>query len=223
MADQETTPHPEGDEHGHADGLDVLPGGPLAHAGEVLLHGDVEGAHGLGGARGVLGGERVVDVLGQACDLYVQRKLRMGLLDFDDLLLDWRLLLYDCPDLLAEQRARFAHIFVDEYQDVSRLQSTLCDELAQGYRCLTAVGDDAQSIYRFRGADLSNLLSFQARWPDARVLHLSQNFRSRPEIVALCNRSIACNLGGPPRPPMRASASSTPSKRPMAMPMGMGM
>lgn len=146
----------------------------------------------------------VVDVLGQACDLYVQRKLRMGLLDFDDLLLDWRLLLYDCPDLLAEQRARFAHIFVDEYQDVSRLQSTLCDELAQGYRCLTAVGDDAQSIYRFRGADLSNLLSFQARWPDARVLHLSQNFRSRPEIVALCNRSIACNLGGPPRPPMRA-------------------
>jgi DNA helicase-2/ATP-dependent DNA helicase PcrA len=149
-------------------------------------------------------------------DRFTARKLALGLLDFDDLLLGWRLLLCDCPDVAEAQRAQFQHILVDEYQDTSRLQAALCDELAAGYRNLMAVGDDAQSIYRFRGADLGSLLTFTARWPEARVLHLSTNFRSGPDIVRLSNRSIAQNTTGvpaSPRQPMRAALGppSSPS------------
>lgn len=152
--------------------------------------------------------------LGRICDRYVERKLRMGLCDFDDLLLGWRLLLCDCPDLLAEQQAQFQHVFIDEYQDVSPVQCILGDELARGHGHLTAVGDDAQSIYRFRGADVGSLLSFPQRWPTGRLLHLSTNYRSGPAIVDLCNRSLARNPHAAPRPPMRAAASIPPSAAP---------
>lgn len=145
--------------------------------------------------------------LGRVCDRYVERKLRMGLCDFDDLLLGWRLLLCDCPDVLAEQQAQFQHVFIDEYQDVSPVQCLLGDELARGHGHLTAVGDDAQSIYRFRGADLGSLLTFADRWPGAQQLHLSTNYRSGPDIIALCNRSIAYNTQAAPRLPMRAAPS----------------
>lgn len=152
--------------------------------------------------------------LGRVCDRYVERKLRMGLCDFDDLLLGWRLLLCDCPDVLADQQAQFQHVFIDEYQDVSPVQCALGDELAGGHGHLTAVGDDAQSIYRFRGADLGSLLTFGDRWPGAQRLHLSTNYRSGPEIIALCNRSIACNIQAAPRPPMRAAPDATRDESP---------
>jgi len=144
--------------------------------------------------------------LGRVCDRYALRKLRLGLCDFDDLLLGWRLLLCDHKAVADEQREQFQHVFIDEYQDVSRIQSAVCEDIAQGYRSLTVVGDDAQSIYRFRGAALESMREFRARWPDARVLHLSTNYRSQPAIVALSNRSIAHNAAAAllPRPPMRA-------------------
>ncbi|MFO0576732.1 MAG: ATP-dependent helicase [Polyangia bacterium] len=159
----------------------------------------------------------LLPLLSSGYDRFTARKLALGLLDFDDLLLGWRLLLCDCPDVAEAQRAQFQHILVDEYQDTSRLQAALCDELAAGYRNLMAVGDEAQSIYRFRGADLRSLLTFTARWPEAQVLHLSTNYRSGPDIVRLSNRSIAQNLSSvpaaPPRPPMRAALGppSSPS------------
>ena len=148
--------------------------------------------------------------LGRVCDRYVERKLRMGLCDFDDLLLGWRLLLCDCPDVRAAQQERFVHVFIDEYQDVSPLQCILGDELARGHGHLTAVGDDAQSIYRFRGADVGSLLTFAERWPQGRILHLSTNYRSGAAIINLCNRSLSFNPQAAPRPPMRAAAPSGP-------------
>lgn len=158
-----------------------------------------------------------------ACDRYALRKLQLGLCDFDDLLLGWRLLLCDQPAVRDEQRAQFQHVFIDEYQDTSRIQSAICEDIAQGYRSLTVVGDDAQSIYRFRGAALTNLHEFRARWPDARVLHLSANYRSQPGIVALSNRSIAHNaaIAGVVRPPMRSAAP--PVRSPVARPALVGL
>ena len=152
----------------------------------------------------------------QVCDRYTQRKLEMGLVDFDDLLLGWRLLLCDHKAVRDEQRAQFQHVFIDEYQDTSRIQSAICEDIAQGYRSITVVGDDAQSIYRFRGAALANLHEFRVRWPDAQILHLSTNYRSQPAIVALSNRSIAHNTASRlvPRPLMKPGPTQTLSMRP---------
>lgn len=151
-----------------------------------------------------------------ACDRYVARKLRMSLCDFDDLILYWRLLLCDHAAFRREQHARFQHLFVDEYQDISQLQSALCDDLAAASRSLTAVGDDAQSIYRFRGAEIQSLLSFRTRWPDASILQLRTNFRSLPAIVALSNQSIARNAAeqSVPRLPMRSVFAGQPDMVP---------
>lgn len=146
-----------------------------------------------------------VSQLSQVYDRYTARKLRMGLCDFDDLLLGWRLLLCDQAAVRDEQRGRFQHLFVDEFQDTSRIQSAIVEDIAQGYRSLTAVGDDAQSIYGFRGAHVGNIQRFAERWPDARVLYLSTNYRSAPEIVSLSNQSVARgSTTFAPRPPMRS-------------------
>jgi DNA helicase-2/ATP-dependent DNA helicase PcrA len=146
-----------------------------------------------------------VSQLSQVYDRYTARKLRMGLSDFDDLLLGWRLLLCDQAAVRDEQRGRFQHLFVDEFQDTSRIQSAIIEDIAQGYRSLTAVGDDAQSIYGFRGANVGNIQGFSGRWPDARVLYLSTNYRSAPDIVSLSNQSVARHAAAfAPRPPMRS-------------------
>lgn len=152
----------------------------------------------------------------QVCDRYSVLKVRMGLLDFDDLLLAWRLLLCDSREVRERFQSQFQHVFVDEYQDVSPLQSIIADELAGGYRSLTVVGDDAQSIYRFRGADLRAIHSFALRWPDAQRVHLSVNYRCQPDIVALSNRCLLATPTGQllPRPPMRAQESPSLSLRP---------
>lgn len=146
-----------------------------------------------------------VSQLSQVYDRYTARKLRMGLCDFDDLLLGWRLLLCDQIAVRDEQRGRFQHLFVDEFQDTSRIQSAIIEDIAQGYRSLTAVGDDAQSIYGFRGAHVENVHGFTHRWPDARVLYLSTNYRSAPDIVSLSNQSVARHAAVfAPRPPMQS-------------------
>jgi len=128
-----------------------------------------------------------------AASRYVERKVQMNLMDFDDLLLHWKLLLTEHPQIRAHLQERFRCILVDEYQDTNRLQGDLVDLMAAGHRNLTVVGDDAQSIYSFRGADFSNILEFPARHPGCGVYKLTANYRSSPEILALANRSIACN------------------------------
>lgn len=125
---------------------------------------------------------------------YQARKRAMGAMDFDDLLLRWAQLLVEQPALLARYQGLFRHILVDEYQDTNRLQGELVDRLAAGRRNLTVVGDDAQSIYAFRGAHFANIIEFPRRYPDARLFRLETNYRSTPEILALANAAIARNV-----------------------------
>lgn len=129
-----------------------------------------------------------------AASRYVERKVQMNLMDFDDLLLHWKLLLSEHPQIRSYLQDRFRCILVDEYQDTNRLQGDLIDLMAAGHKNLTVVGDDAQSIYSFRGADFSNILEFPARYPGCEVRKLTVNYRSSPEILGLANRSIACNV-----------------------------
>jgi DNA helicase-2/ATP-dependent DNA helicase PcrA len=134
-----------------------------------------------------------LDVITRVAERYARRKAELALLDFDDLLLFWKLLLSDHPAAARALRERFQHVLVDEYQDTNPLQAELCDLLVGGHGNLMVVGDDAQSIYSFRGADVNNMLEFARRHPEARTFRLETNYRSTPEILALANRSIAHN------------------------------
>jgi len=124
---------------------------------------------------------------------YLERKRNADLMDFDDLLINWLLLLTRHPDVRRELAHRFQHVLVDEYQDTNRLQADIIDAMLGGPRNLMVVGDDAQSIYAFRGADFSNILGFPDRYPDCAVFRLETNYRSTPPILELANASIAHN------------------------------
>jgi DNA helicase II / ATP-dependent DNA helicase PcrA len=122
---------------------------------------------------------------------YVDEKQRQCVLDYDDLLLYWRQMLDD-PALAGELGARFAHVLVDEYQDTNRLQAGILHALKPGGRGLTVVGDDAQSIYAFRAAEVRNILDFPRQFePPAHVLTLQRNYRSSQAILQACNAVIA--------------------------------
>jgi DNA helicase-2/ATP-dependent DNA helicase PcrA len=124
-----------------------------------------------------------------------ERKRRLNCVDFDDLLALWLQLLRDPKhaDIARRLREDWRHLLVDEYQDINALQGALIDEMVTHHGSLTCVGDDAQSIYSFRGADFSQIHDFTLRHPGAKVLQLTINYRSTPEILALANRSIAIN------------------------------
>jgi DNA helicase-2/ATP-dependent DNA helicase PcrA len=125
--------------------------------------------------------------------LYQSRKQERNVMDYDDLLLNVKRLLVEKPavgDLYAEQ---FQHILVDEYQDTNRLQAEIIDLLAVKHRNVMVVGDDAQSIFAWRGAEFTNIYEFPKRYPDAQLFKLETNYRSTPEILGLANTSIACN------------------------------
>lgn len=134
-------------------------------------------------------GEMIADVFKR----FLERKRRADLMDFDDLLLNWLLLLGRFPRARRELRERFDHILVDEYQDTNRLQADIVDAMLGPERNLMVVGDDAQSIYAFRGADFDNIIGFPERHPDCTVLRLETNYRSVPPILDLANASIAHN------------------------------
>lgn len=125
-------------------------------------------------------------------DLYVSAKMEQQVMDYDDLLSYWYFLL-TMPSESVEIAGLFDAIFVDEYQDVCPLQALIVDALAQQHVNLTVVGDDCQSIYGFRGADIGAMMSFGTRYPTHSRFRLQSNYRSSPEIVALANRSIAHN------------------------------
>jgi len=124
---------------------------------------------------------------------YLERKRHADLMDFDDLLLNWLLLLTRFPRARAELRERFHHILVDEYQDTNRLQADIVDGMLGPDRNVMVVGDDAQSIYAFRGADFENILGFPERHQDCTVFRLETNYRSFPPILDLANASIGHN------------------------------
>jgi DNA helicase II / ATP-dependent DNA helicase PcrA len=125
---------------------------------------------------------------------YVERKHDMNAMDFDDLLLNWKVLLAEREPVRRALAGRFRHVLVDEYQDTNRLQGDVIDLLAADHRNLCVVGDDAQSIYAFRGAHFANILEFERRYPDARRFDLTVNYRSTPQILSLANASIAANV-----------------------------
>jgi DNA helicase-2/ATP-dependent DNA helicase PcrA len=124
---------------------------------------------------------------------YLERKRDADLMDFDDLLLNWLLLLKRYPDVRRRLASSYAHILVDEYQDTNRLQADIVDAMLGPDRNVTVVGDDAQSIYAFRGADFDNILGFPDRHPGCTVFRLETNYRSTPPILTLANASIVHN------------------------------
>ena len=134
------------------------------------------------------------DLIADVFKRYLERKRNADLMDFDDLLLNWLLLLSRFPRARAELREHFDHILVDEYQDTNRLQADIVDGMLGPDRNVMVVGDDAQSIYAFRGADFDNILGFPERHPDCRVFRLETNYRSVPPILELANSSIVHNI-----------------------------
>lgn len=126
-------------------------------------------------------------------EIFRQRKALGNAMDYDDLLLNWRRLLIEFPDIRDYWSEHFLHILVDEYQDTNRIQAAIVDLLAERRRSVMVVGDDAQAIFAWRGAHFANLYTFKERYPDAREFRLETNYRSRPEILLLANASIRNN------------------------------
>lgn len=124
---------------------------------------------------------------------YVDSCFRSGAMDFDDLLLKTNELFFRFPEVLAKYQDRFKYILVDEYQDTNHAQYRIVKSLASKYENICVVGDDAQSIYAFRGANIENILNFQKDYKDAEIIKLEQNYRSTDVIVQAANSIIAKN------------------------------
>ena len=124
---------------------------------------------------------------------YCRRCKLNGSMDFDDLLLQTNILFRDHPEILAKYQERFQYVLVDEYQDTNNAQYIIVRRLAQFHSRICVVGDDAQSIYSFRGAKIENILSFQRDYPEAKVFKLEQNYRSTQTIVDAANSVIDHN------------------------------
>jgi len=125
---------------------------------------------------------------------YLARKRATNGMDFDDLLALWLKLLQEHADIREHYQRRFQFILVDEYQDTNQLQGDLIDLLAARHHNVTVVGDDAQSIYAWRGANFANILNFPQRYPGAKVFKIETNYRSTPEILSVANAAIAANV-----------------------------
>ncbi|WP_428979717.1 ATP-dependent helicase [Flagellimonas halotolerans] len=131
--------------------------------------------------------------LGEIYQNYVDRCFKAGAMDFDDLLLRTNELLTRFPEVLMKYQDRFRYILVDEYQDTNHSQYLIVKALSDRYQNICVVGDDAQSIYSFRGANISNILNFQRDYDDVAVYRLEQNYRSTKNIVSAANSIIANN------------------------------
>ncbi|MCD6256511.1 ATP-dependent helicase [Candidatus Aerophobetes bacterium] len=134
-----------------------------------------------------------IDEIKRVLESYQNRKRKLNLMDFDDLLLNWKKLLIEYPDIKDIYSENFLHILVDEYQDTNKLQSEIIDLMASYHRNIMVVGDDSQSIYSFRGANFANIIDFPKRYPDAKIFKLEINYRSTPHILWLTNCIIAGN------------------------------
>ena len=126
---------------------------------------------------------------------YQETLQKNNALDFDDLIVKTVELFKNCPEILDSYQERFQYIMVDEYQDTNTAQFELVKLLAQKYRNLCVVGDDDQSIYKFRGANIRNILDFEKYFPEAKVIKLEQNYRSTQSILDAANAVISNNEG----------------------------
>ena len=145
--------------------------------------------------------------------IYQARKLERNLMDYDDLLINWKRLLAEKAEIGDYWANNFEHILVDEYQDTNKIQAEIIDLLAARHRNVMVVGDDAQSIFGWRGAHFANIYTFKERYPDAEEFHLETNYRSRPEIVLLANAAIRNNRKQFPKNlrAVRESAGASPA------------
>jgi DNA helicase-2/ATP-dependent DNA helicase PcrA len=137
------------------------------------------------------------ELAGQIADMekrYTARKLATNAMDFDDLLVLWLKLLQEHADVREHYQRRFQFVLVDEYQDTNRLQSELIDLLGVRHHNVMVVGDDAQSIYAWRGANFQNILKFSERYPGANIYKIETNYRSTPEILNVANAAITANV-----------------------------
>jgi len=131
--------------------------------------------------------------MGQLFTIYTNKLKKASSMDFDDLLYNTNLLLRDYPDILYKYQHKFKYILVDEYQDTNYAQYMIIKKLAANNENICVVGDDAQSIYGFRGANIQNILNFKSDYPDARTIKLEQNYRSTQNIVKAANSVIQKN------------------------------
>lgn len=132
--------------------------------------------------------------LGEIYQNYVERCFKSGAMDFDDLLLRTNELLTRFPDVLAKYQNQFRYILVDEYQDTNHSQYLIVRALSDRFQNICVVGDDAQSIYAFRGANINNILNFQKDYQDVKTFMLEQNYRSTKNIVQAANSVIEKNI-----------------------------
>jgi len=133
--------------------------------------------------------------IAQIYDAYVKRCFKNGAMDFDDLLLKYYELLKTFPDALSKYQRKFKYILIDEYQDTNPAQYEIIKLLGAMYENVCVVGDDAQSIYSFRGATIQNILQFQKDYDDVKVIKLEQNYRSTQNILHVANEIISNNKG----------------------------
>jgi DNA helicase-2/ATP-dependent DNA helicase PcrA len=138
-------------------------------------------------------------LLGDIYQQYCNRCYKSGAMDFDDLLLKTNELFGKFPDVLSKYQDKFQHILVDEYQDTNHSQYIIVRALAQKHKNLCVVGDDAQSIYSFRGANIQNILNFQKDYPEANLFRLERNYRSSKNIVEAANSIIKNNTSQIPK------------------------
>ncbi len=131
--------------------------------------------------------------IGNIYTIYTARCKKAFAMDFDDLLFNMNLLLRDFPEVLLKYQEKFKYILVDEYQDTNYAQYLIVKKLAARHENICVVGDDAQSIYAFRGANIQNILNFKKDYPDLKVYKLEQNYRSTKNIVNAANSVIANN------------------------------
>ena len=139
------------------------------------------------------GGDFLLEKVATLYPLYQKKLLENQAMDFGDLLLNTLLLFKNHPEVLRFYQQYFSHIHVDEYQDTNRCQYLLLNLLAEGHRNLCVVGDDDQSIYRFRGADIRNILDFQNDYPETKVVRLEQNYRSTGTILKAASGLVSHN------------------------------
>ncbi len=134
-------------------------------------------------------------MIGQAFSKYEEMLKKADAMDFDDIIVNTVKLLKENPDVLEYYQRRFRYVMVDEYQDTNHAQYVLTSLLAGGYRNICVVGDDDQSIYKFRGATIENILSFEEQYEDTQVIRLEQNYRSTSIILDAANAVIKNNAG----------------------------
>ena len=137
--------------------------------------------------------------IAQIYTAYAKRCFKNGAMDFDDLLLQFYLILKNHPDALHKYQHKFSHIMIDEYQDTNPAQYEIIKLLGAMHENVCVVGDDAQSIYAFRGATIENILLFRKDYDDVKVIKLEQNYRSTKQILNVANQVIGNNKGQIPK------------------------